>query len=128
MGSPSVRTCPGPGRTRGVVRGQAAETCWLSVSMSTYDGARAFPPRSRRQRNTTRIGRPSGQLAGFPACDRSNARTWPCPAITDTSDRLKGLGGADGGERQTAPVLPGRIQARGGRRGLRRGGGGGGGG
>src|SRR3954470_20321773 len=38
-GVPSVRTCPGPGRTRGVVRGQAAETCWLSVSMSVNNSS-----------------------------------------------------------------------------------------
>src|SRR5215203_5948853 len=45
--------------------------------------------------------------------------SWPCPAPTDTRDRLNGLRGVDGGEQQTAPVLPGRVQARGGGRGPR---------
>src|SRR5829696_6855197 len=44
----------------------------------------------------------------------SDAAQWPCPGLTDTPDRLNGLRGVDGGEQQTAPVLPGRIQARGG--------------
>jgi hypothetical protein len=34
-----------------------------------------------------------------------------CPGFTDTRDRLSGLRGVDGGEQQTAPVLPGRVQA-----------------
>src|SRR4051794_25571477 len=41
---------------------------------------------------------------------------WTCPALTDTPDRLNGLRGVDGGEQQTAPVVSGRVQARGGGR------------
>src|SRR5215218_7702688 len=41
-------------------------------------------------------------------------RTWPCPGLTDTPDRLNGLRGVDGGEQQTAAAFSGRVQARGG--------------
>ena len=40
--------------------------------------------------------------------------SWACPAAADTPDRLKGLGGVDGGEWQKAPDLPGGVQAGGG--------------
>ena len=41
-------------------------------------------------------------------------KRWACPAFTDTFDRLRSLGGVDGGEQQTAAVLSGRVQAGGG--------------
>src|SRR3954464_14026582 len=44
---------------------------------------------------------------------------WTCPALTDSLDRLNGLRGVDGGEQQTAPVVSGGVQARGGGRGPR---------
>src|SRR4051812_50151986 len=51
-------------------------------------------------------------------CCRSRGRgsPWTCPALTDSLDRLNGLRGVDGGGQQTAPVVSGRVQARGGGR------------
>src|SRR5215210_353955 len=56
----------------------------------------------------------SAGFDGFVEASACPTTRWPCPGLTDTPDRLNGLRGVDGGEQQTAPVLPGRVQARGG--------------
>src|SRR5215213_8176581 len=59
-------------------------------------------------------GVPTPRGSGFWTHTTAARVLWPCPGLTDTPDRLNALRGVDGGEQQTAPVLPGRIQARGG--------------
>src|SRR3954451_24093192 len=85
-------------------RGKAAPSPRKAASSSRTANARKPPAAAAKPARSTKA----------PDASAPKATKWTCPALTDTPDRLNGLRGVDGGEQQTAPVVSGRVQARGG--------------